>query len=182
MIGQPAVVAISQCTPTRYQFIESPHLCHADRRLHVGQAIIETQHRVSLGHQIASRVAIAVAGVHAVLAQQPCLLGHLHNLCRASGVGAEIDAAAVPAIDGVRDLLADADEQAVSGGSRRNREYAASFTTVADGVPDAHVRLVCDATTSGGLLVALPEDRAGDVPGAVVGRVVAGEPGTILVR
>ena len=110
------------------------------------------------------------------------LLGHLHNLCRASGVHAQIDAAAVPAIDGVRDLLADADEQAVSGGSRRNREYAASFTTVADGVPDAHVRLVCDATTSGGLLVALPEDRAGDVPGAVVGRVVGGEPGTILVR
>jgi selenide,water dikinase len=110
------------------------------------------------------------------------LLGHLHNLCRASGVAAEIDAVAVPAIDGVLELLGDADEQAVSGGSRRNREYAASFTTVADGVPEARVRLVCDATTSGGLLAAVPEDRAAGVPGPIVGRVVSGEPGAILVR
>jgi selenide,water dikinase len=110
------------------------------------------------------------------------LLGHLHNLCRASGVAAEIDAAAVPAIDGVLELLGDAHERAVSGGSRRNREYAASFTTVADGVAAARVRLVCDATTSGGLLVAVAEERAAAVPGPVVGRVVSGEPGAILVR
>jgi selenide,water dikinase len=110
------------------------------------------------------------------------LLGHLHNLCRASGVGAEIDAAAVPAIDGVLELLADGDERAVSGGSRRNREYAGAFTTVGDGVPAAQVRLVCDATTSGGLLVAIAEERAAGLPGRVVGRVVAGEAGTILVR
>ncbi len=110
------------------------------------------------------------------------LLGHLHNLCRASGVAAVIDGDRVPAIDGVLDLLDDADEQAVSGGSRRNRDYAATFTTFADGVAVARERLVCDATTSGGLLVAVAEDRAAQVPGPVVGRVVAGEPGTIVVR
>ena len=34
------------------------------------------------------------------------LLGHLHELAEASGVAAEVDAAAVPAIDGVLELLA----------------------------------------------------------------------------
>lgn len=116
------------------------------------------------------------------------LLGHLHNLCRASGVAAEIDAASVPAIDGVLELLdgdrtdAGAGEGAVSGGSRRNREYAAAFTTIAGAVPEARLRLLCDATTSGGLLVTVAEDRVAAMPGAVIGRVLAGEPGTILVQ
>ena len=110
------------------------------------------------------------------------LLGHLHNLCLASGVAVVIDADLVPVIDGVLRLLDDADGQAVSGGSRANRQYAATFTTFADGVPAARERLVCDATTSGGLLVAVAEDRAVRVPGAIIGRVVTGRPGAILVQ
>jgi hypothetical protein len=42
-------------------------------------------------------------------------------------------------------------------------------------------RLVCHATTPGGLLVAIDPARTGEVPGAVVGRLVAGEPGAIAV-
>jgi selenide, water dikinase len=123
------------------------------------------------------------AGAHAVTDVTGFgLLGHLHNLARASGVAAVIDAARVPAIDGVMELLDDADEQAVSGGSRRNREYADTFTTVGAGVAPALMRLACDATTSGGLLVAVAPEHAAEVPGAVVGRVVDGEPGTIHVR
>jgi hypothetical protein len=38
-------------------------------------------------------------------------------------------------------------------------------------------RLVCDATTSGGLLVAVGPDAAPSLPGPIVGEVVAGEPG-----
>ncbi len=110
------------------------------------------------------------------------LLGHLHNLCAAGGVAAVIDADLVPAIDGVLELLDDPQERAVSGGSRRNRDHAAAFTTFADGVAAARARLVCDATTSGGLLVAVAEDRAARVPGPVVGRVLEGEPGTIVVQ
>ena len=51
----------------------------------------------------------------------------MHELAEASGVAAEIDAAAVPAIEGVLELLAD--ERAVAGGSRRNRADAETFTT-----------------------------------------------------
>ncbi|MDQ3631415.1 MAG: selenide, water dikinase SelD, partial [Actinomycetota bacterium] len=108
------------------------------------------------------------------------LLGHLHSLGRASGVAAVIDAAAVPAIDGVIELLEGDD--AISGGSRRNRDYAETFTTFGPGVAEARRRLVCDATTSGGLLVALVPEAALSLPGPVVGEIVAGEPGAIAVR
>jgi selenide, water dikinase len=107
------------------------------------------------------------------------LLGHLHNVTRESGLAAEVAAADVPAIDGVADLLTG--DGAVSGGSRRNAEYADGFATYADAVPAWRRRLVTDATTSGGLLVAVPADRAAGVPGAVVGRLVPGEPGAIAV-
>src|SRR5690348_596925 len=48
------------------------------------------------------------------------LLGHLHKLARASGVTAEIDAAAVPYLDRAREALADG---FVSGGTRRNLDW-----------------------------------------------------------
>ena len=100
------------------------------------------------------------------------LLGHLRELAAASGLAAEVDADAVPAIDGVEALLRGDD--AVSGGSRRNREHAETFTRFAADVEEWRRRLVCDATTSGGLLVAVAAERAADVPGAVVGRLVEG--------
>jgi selenide, water dikinase len=106
------------------------------------------------------------------------LLGHLHSLARASGVAAEIDAAAVPAIDGVLELLAD--ERALAGGSKRNRADAEDWTTFAD-VPEARRRLCCDAMTSGGLLAAVAPERANEIDGWVVGRLVEGAPGTIAV-
>jgi selenide, water dikinase len=107
------------------------------------------------------------------------LLGHLHELASASGVAAEVDAAAVPAIDGVLELLET--EAALAGGSRRNRADAETFTAFAAGVSEPRRRLVCDAMTSGGLLAAVPPDRTHQIDGALVGRLVAGEPGTIVV-
>jgi selenide, water dikinase len=107
------------------------------------------------------------------------LLGHLHALARESGAAAEVDARAVPAIAGVDELPAD--DGAVSGGSRANREYAAAFTWFDADVEPWRERLVCDATTSGGLLVAIDPLRASQVPGTVVGRLVAGTPGAIAV-
>jgi selenide,water dikinase len=108
------------------------------------------------------------------------LLGHLHELARASGTAAEVDAGAVPAIEGVLDLLQDAD--AVSGGSHRNAEFAAGFASYDPDLDPARRRLVCDAMTSGGLLAAVDPERAGEVPGVVVGRLVDGPAGTIDVR
>jgi selenide, water dikinase len=107
------------------------------------------------------------------------LLGHLHELALASGVSAEVDATAVPAIPGALELLED--DRAVAGGSRNNRRYAEEFSTFEPGVDEVHRRLVTDAMTSGGLLVAVAPDRANKIPGTVIGRLVEGEPGTISV-
>jgi selenide,water dikinase len=127
-------------------------------------------------------IAAREAGAHALTDVTGFgLLGHLHELTLASGLAAEISAAAVPAIDGVLELLADADEQAVAGGTRRNRAHAEEFSSFARGVPEAQRWLVCDAMTSGGLLAAVPAERAGLMPGAVLGRLVDGPAGTIRV-
>ena len=107
------------------------------------------------------------------------LLGHTHELAVASGVAVEIDAAAIPAIDGVLDLLED--ERALAGGSRRNRADAEGFTTWGDSVAEPRRRLACDAMTSGGLLAAVAPARAREIDGWVVGRLVPGAPGSISV-
>jgi selenide,water dikinase len=107
------------------------------------------------------------------------LLGHLHELARASGLAAEVEAGAVPAIEGALTLLED--EGAVSGGARRNAEHAATFASIEPGVPAARRRLLTDPMTSGGLLVAVAPERTADLPGPVIGRLVDGPAGTIAV-
>jgi selenide,water dikinase len=129
----------------------------------------------------APSAAARAAGAHAMTDVTGFgLLGHLHGMARASGLAARVDAAAVPAIEGVIELLEG--EDAVSGGSARNREYAESFSSFAAGVPESRRRLVCDATTSGGLLVAVAPERAAEIPGFVVGEIIAGAPGAIAVQ
>lgn len=99
------------------------------------------------------------------------LLGHLWKMMRASGVAAEIDAAAVPYIDGAREAARDG---YVSGGTRRNLDWVAPH--IESEVDENELLLLADAQTSGGLLV------IGEVPGApIIGRTVKGEPG-IRVR
>jgi selenide,water dikinase len=84
------------------------------------------------------------------------LLGHTLEMVRASGVGAEIDAAAVPVIDGVRDLLASG---MISGGTRRNHAFVSDAVEWGDLALDEQF-LLADAQTSGGLLLSVAADRA----------------------
>jgi selenium donor protein len=78
------------------------------------------------------------------------LIGHLLEMCRASGVGAEIRTGNVPVLAAAREFLA---RGAVPDGTRRN---AATFRrSVNSSVSDAEYTLLCDAQTSGGLLIAV---------------------------
>jgi selenide, water dikinase len=78
------------------------------------------------------------------------LLGHLGSMCRASGVGAEIDVTRVPVIsDDVFKLIA---KDCVPGGSRENLQTAGEFTRW-DGATDEQKIVLADAQTSGGLLL-----------------------------
>jgi len=118
------------------------------------------------------------------------LLGHLHNMLLASGVAAEVDAAAVPLLPQAADLAA---RGAVPGGTGRNRDAVAPHVTFAPGVDETTRVLLCDAQTSGGLLLAVPPQRAdalvaalkkeGTPAAARIGRVTSGPPpGAIQVR
>ncbi|HWX46039.1 MAG TPA: selenide, water dikinase SelD [Solirubrobacteraceae bacterium] len=127
----------------------------------------------------ASRCALA-AGAHAAADVTGFgLLGHLHAIARESGLAAEVNAAAVPALPGAAELLQY--ERGVSGGTRRTAQWAAAFTSFAADVPAWRRWLLADATTSGGLLVAVPPDRASELPGPVIGRMAAGPAGAIQV-
>ncbi|HVD46379.1 MAG TPA: selenide, water dikinase SelD [Candidatus Limnocylindria bacterium] len=79
------------------------------------------------------------------------LIGHLSNLAG----GADIDLAAIPVMEGVRDL---AERDLLSGGSRRNH---AAYRGEVDwgGIPELDQLMLCDAQTSGGLLVAIPKEN-----------------------
>ena len=94
------------------------------------------------------------------------LLGHLFSMLRASGVGARLDAGAVPLLEGAREAVRDG---FVSGGTGRNLEWVRPHLDVEAGVSEDDLVLLADAQTSGGLLV------VGEVPGGVVvGETVAG--------
>ncbi len=113
----------------------------------------------------ASRAALAAGLTCATDVTGFGLLGHLAKLCRASGVGAVVDAAAVPYLEAARPSIA---AGYVPGGSRRNLDWVRpQLTGVA--VDDDELILLADAQTSGGLLV------AGELPGhPVIGELVSG--------
>jgi selenide,water dikinase len=94
------------------------------------------------------------------------LLGHLHKMCRASGVGAVLERSAVPVIEGAHAALR---EGFVSGGTRRNLDWVRPHLRQAPDVSEDDLLLLADAQTSGGLLV------VGELPGhPVIGHTVAG--------
>ena len=119
------------------------------------------------------------------------LLGHLHNMLAASGMAAELDSAAVPLLPRAAEL-ASPEMGSVPGGTGRNRDAVAPHVTFAPGVDETTRVLLCDAQTSGGLLLAVPPERAealvaalkkeGTPAAARIGRVTAGPAGTIQVR
>jgi len=95
-------------------------------------------------------------------------LGHAREMALASKVTLEIDARAIAILPGALDYAA---QGAVPGGLRNNRAFAESCVLVKPGVDPALLELLYDPQTSGGLLIALPEENAGRVRGRVVGRV-----------
>ncbi len=115
------------------------------------------------------------------------LLGHLRELMEASGTSAVLDASAVPVLEGVRELVA---AGVFPGGSDRN---LASVLPVLDAgtIDEITVKVLADAQTSGGLLMAVKPDQVdglvaslvGESPcAAVVGEVVARRDQAMVLR
>ncbi len=106
------------------------------------------------------------------------LIGHLLGMLRASGTGAALSMSSVPLLPGVRDLA----ERAVPGGTRNNLDAFDSDVAWGPEITDEDKLILCDAQTSGGLLIAVPSESTQglldglaqrEVTGAVIGRIVA---------
>ncbi|MFQ5805778.1 MAG: selenide, water dikinase SelD [Phycisphaerae bacterium] len=117
------------------------------------------------------------------------LLGHLREMSAASGVDVEIDHRALPIIDGAAEL---ATGGTVPGGTRNNKAFVEPHVSWASDVSETDRILACDAQTSGGLLVAIPDKQADDAvralrdagvqTAAVIGRFTQRGSGQIVVR
>lgn len=136
----------------------------------------------------AAEVAIEV-GVHAATDVTGFgLLGHLHEMLEASGCSAEVYAGAVPILNSVWDCI---QQKAIPGGSQANRRHLEDKVDFAPDVKEELRIVLCDAITSGGLLLAVPEERVDLLishlnvvkapAAAIIGRVKNGESGKIAV-
>jgi selenide, water dikinase len=85
------------------------------------------------------------------------LLGHAWEMACASRVTIEIDAVAVPLLDGALELAA---EGMLTSGDKTNREYVGPDVAIAPTVNENLVRLLFDPQTAGGMLIAVPENNA----------------------
>ncbi|MBU2502566.1 selenide, water dikinase SelD [bacterium] len=92
------------------------------------------------------------------------LLGHLREMTIGSGVDAEVVADKVPVIPAAWDHAA---AGIVPGGTRDNQAFVADSVDWTDGVSELQKTLLCDAQTSGGLLIAVAAAQADDLVAAL---------------
>ena len=109
------------------------------------------------------------------------LMGHLLGMLKASGTAAKLRFSDVPLLPGVLEL---ADRGVVPGGTRNNLDAFDAQIAWGAGITDEEKLILCDAQTSGGLLIAVPSASTPGmldglaqrgVTGAVIGRVAAAE-------
>jgi selenide, water dikinase len=86
------------------------------------------------------------------------LFGHLLEVCEASGVFAELRMGDLPFFGRVEELARD---EEIPGGTYANLDAARDRLDGAEALPNHRLLMAADAQTSGGLLLAAPQDRAG---------------------
>jgi selenide,water dikinase len=115
------------------------------------------------------------------------LIGHASEMAAASGCTLEIDAGAVPVLQGALELVAGN----IPGGGRTNRQHFGASISVDPAVEPARLDLLFDPQTSGGLLLAVEAGGAPDliarlrragVHGAAIGLVESRSNVLIRVR
>lgn len=115
------------------------------------------------------------------------LAGHALKMARASGVSIKINLNSVPLINSTLRL---ADEGCIPGACFSNLSYAENFLSFSDGI-DYNLKMIAfDAQTSGGLLISVPSEKAGNmladlksaglIFSAIIGEVT--EPGDKLIH
>lgn len=116
------------------------------------------------------------------------LLGHLRNMTAASQVTADVWLESVPVIPAAWEYVR---AGIAPGGTHANWRFLADWVSYAEDISKEDQLVLADAQTSGGLLIAVPHERAvgmrealvraGVKEAAIVGRLTTGEPGRINV-
>jgi selenide,water dikinase len=128
-----------------------------------------------------NRAAAAVAREAAVVGATDItgfgLLGHLGEMITASGVGVEIEAGRLPLLPGAFEMAA---KGQFSGGMNRNRRHVEKVfgerLSIDPAVAPELASLLFEAETSGGLLLSVSPERAGDVEASLTARGEHGSP------
>jgi len=117
------------------------------------------------------------------------LMGHLRGMTRGSEVGAIINVSDVPVLPGVWNLL---EKNVVPGGTFRNMNGVEDSVDWDESLTDQQRLLMCDAQTSGGLLISVTKDKvekllseleiSGVETRVIVGEITAENSGRILVK
>lgn len=116
------------------------------------------------------------------------LMGHALEMAKGSGVGIRINAGDVPVLPRVREL---AEEGFVPGGTKNNFAHVQDSITFPEHLDQIGQWILCDAVTSGGLLISVAGDHSEELLGklkrsgveaAIIGETVADHPGRIVVR
>jgi selenide,water dikinase len=117
------------------------------------------------------------------------LLGHAGEMIEGADVGMVIDSNTVPYFPQAKDL---AEMGMIPGGLHRNRDFRKHMVDIDKVVPQFLQDILYDPQTSGGLLIAVPQERvikllgelhkAGVSDAVIIGEVVAENKGRIQVR
>ena len=116
------------------------------------------------------------------------LMGHLKSMVRGSNVGAKVRSRSVPLLPGTRELLG---QGAVPGGTQRNLHGVADSVQWHSELTEEEQLLLCDAQTSGGLLISVPSHKTDELVSqlraaavsieAIIGEITEGPAGQIQV-
>lgn len=115
------------------------------------------------------------------------LLGHLREMLSSGGIGAQLELSKVPVLPAAWELVS---QECVPEGSLNNHRYLVDFVDYASTVSFDAELLLCDAQTSGGLLIAVSPESVADLlelladtptPGYVIGEIVPNPLGLIRV-
>ncbi|TWT13264.1 selenide, water dikinase SelD [Planomicrobium sp. CPCC 101079] len=115
------------------------------------------------------------------------LLGHTMEVAKGGNVGVTVSSEAVPVLSKAKEL---AEQNVIPGGTRKNLKWLAGDIDYADSVSEIDRLILCDAVTSGGLLISVPEAEAEalqrellerNVQSAIIGTVTSENTGRIQV-
>ncbi len=117
------------------------------------------------------------------------LLGHLAEMVVQSSVTVEIDVESVPVFE---DVLMFAEKDMLSGAVERNREFASQYVRKSGSVSSVWETILYDPQTSGGLLIAVSEDKLdrllsrfeikGVEKAKIIGKIVDRSEGEIVLK